>query len=117
MLLSMTSGQKSLSQWTKCKRRHLLLQGVLLKKNMRYDMDVVLVAWYWLVQHLASYFPESTNISGRGVGAVVPKMQVQSSCHVALKIIEHTELMLSSLFFAVKFSMKTRAFGAGSLLR
>jgi len=79
-------------------------------------VNVVLVAWYWRVQHLAPYFPESTNISGRGVGAVVRKMQVWSGCHVALKRPEHTELMLFSLFFAVKFSMKMRAFGAGSLL-
>lgn len=55
-------------------------------------------------------------MSGCGVGAVVPKMHVGSSCYVALERTEHTELMLFFLLFAVKFSMKMRAFGAGSLL-
>lgn len=111
----MTSGQKSLSQWTKCKRSHLIL----LKKNMSYGMDVVLVSWQWLIQHVAPYFLKSSNVCGCGVGAVVPKMQVQSSLYlsrVALKRCEHTELMLFSPSSAVKFSMKTKVFGAANLL-
>lgn len=59
-------------------REDTLLQGVLLKKNMSYEVDAALVAWYLLVQPLTPYFPESTNIGGCGVGAVVPKRQVWS---------------------------------------
>lgn len=118
MLLSMTSGQKSLSQWTKCKRRNIPCQrGGQLKRNMGCSKSTLSLAAR--SRFCCSQFSPKYDFTWACIEISHPKNASLAEEVGWLLLIGralHAKLMFFPFTFPARFSMKMRASGVASLL-